>query len=177
MGVYTLHFVRSVAGEPTDVKARGQLNSLGSDILIDADLKFAGGGTGRIFIDMTGKPKPFSVDGHVVFENGEIVAHNFMVPHNEKPFAPVRTSDGKFEDDGSSYGGWLEIKNADGTTTREDFHPSDTTWWHQLQAFVDAVRTGKSMPTSGEDTINQMKLNDNIMRAAGFDHLLQAHTS
>ncbi|MET0659144.1 MAG: Gfo/Idh/MocA family oxidoreductase [Steroidobacteraceae bacterium] len=174
MGGYTLHFVRSIAGEPTGVKATGKLNALGSDILIDTDFNFAGGSTGRVLMDMTGKPRPFAVDGRVVFERGELIVHNFMVPHNDKPFAPVRTADGKYDYDGSSFAGWLEIKHPDGTTTRENFHPSDTTWWHQLQAFVNAVRNGKPLPTSGEDTINQMKLNDAIMRSAGFDHLLRA---
>jgi predicted dehydrogenase len=173
MGGYTLHFVRSIAGEPTAVKAEGKLNSLGSDTLIDADLEFAGGGTGRILMDMTGKPKPFLVNGRVVLARGEIVARNFMIPHNDKPFAPVRV-DGKYDFDGSSFAGWLAITRADGATTREDFFPSDTTWWYQLQAFVDAVRNGRPMPTSGDDIVNQMKLNDAMMHAAGFDHLLHA---
>jgi predicted dehydrogenase len=173
MGVYALHFVRSVAGEPTNVNATGKLNALGSDVLIDAQLDFAGGVTGHILMDMTGTPKPFAVDGRIVLEKGELIAHNYMVPHNDKPFAPVRTPDGKFEYDGSSYGGWLEIKKADGTQAREDFFPSETTWWHQLQAFVAAIRESKPMPTSGDDTINQMKLIDAIMRSAGFHHLLR----
>lgn len=173
MAVYALHFVRSVAGEPANIKAKGKLNSLGSDVLIDAQFDFPGGATGSLLMDMTGEPQPFRVNGKIVFEKAEVDVHNFMVPHNSKPFAPVRRADGTFDDDGQPCGGWLEIRTPDGKSVREDYCPSDTTWWHQLQAFVDAVQNGRAMHTSGEDTVNQMKASDAIMRAAGFDHLLK----
>jgi len=43
-----------------------------------------------------------------------------------------------------------------------------TTYRHQLLAFVDAVRDKRVLPTMGADSIANMRLIDSVYRAAGM---------
>jgi predicted dehydrogenase len=44
----------------------------------------------------------------------------------------------------------------------------EATYWYQLRAFVDAIRTGAPVLTGPEDAVKNMEVIDAIYRAAGL---------
>jgi predicted dehydrogenase len=49
----------------------------------------------------------------------------------------------------------------------ETVEGTGTTYRYQLLAFVDAVRTGRSLPTIGADSIHNMRLIDAVVSGGG----------
>ena len=136
LGTYPVHWCRTVAGsEPTVVSASAKLTDGGVDVVSRAELAFAGGLTAGLSCSMTEGPAiRLVVEG----SRGTLSATN--------PLAP-------------QLGHLLE--GPDGL--RETF-TREPTYDFQLQAFVEAVRTGVAPPTSGEDSVAQMALLDQIRR-------------
>ena len=80
-GCYPVHWMRTLTGgEPLVVSARAQLNPLGADETIDAELRFPGDITGRIHASMA----PGGRQGNrltLVGERGELEVENLIAPH------------------------------------------------------------------------------------------------
>ncbi len=145
LGCYPLHWMRQVANaEPRVLSARAEQGARYVDVSMQAELSFPGGLTGHMATSMADH-EAFSTQLRVEGEHGSLLVTN--------PLAPHRGHD-------------LEL-SIDGTTTHEAVEGS-TTYRHQLLAFVDAVSTGKKLPTMGQDSIGNMRLIDAVYRAAGL---------
>jgi predicted dehydrogenase len=145
LGCYPLHWMRTVAGaEPRVLNARADQGARHVDVAMRADLAFPGGLTAHMVTSMADH-EPFNTYLRVEGENGTLFVKNPLAPH---------------------HGHELEL-TIDGKTTSEKIE-GFATYRHQLMAFVDAVQTGKKLPTMGDDSINNMKLIDAVYRAAGL---------
>ena len=60
----------------------------------------------------------------------------------------------------------LRVTSPDGTTTERV--AGESTYTHQLRAFVDHVRDGTPVPTGPDDAVANMRVIDAIYRAAGM---------
>jgi predicted dehydrogenase len=144
LGCYTVHWARTLAGEPSVVSARATTGPPGVDVAMEATLRFSSDVTGRISCSMA-KGVERRMHLEVQCERGAIVVDN--------PIAP-------------QYGYHLSIHTPAGE--RSETIAGGTTWGHQLEAFADAVLDGKRPLTSGADTIANMRAIDAIYRAAGL---------
>ena len=145
LGCYPLHWMRQVAGsEPRVLSASAEQGARYVDVVMIADLAFPGGLTAHMVTSMADH-EPFNTYLRVEGENGTLHVQNPLAPHS---------------------GHDIEL-TIDGKTTHEQVHGS-ATYRHQLVEFVDAVRTGKKLPTMGQDAIDNMKLIDAVYRAAGL---------
>lgn len=145
LGCYPLHWMRQVAGaEPRVTSARAEQGARHVDVTMSADLAFPGGLTGHMLTSMADH-EPFHTHLRVEGENGTLLVTNPLAPH---------------------HGHDLEL-SIDGQTTHETVE-GFSTYRYQLIEFVSAVRTGKPLPTMGDDAINNMKLIDSVYLAAGL---------
>ena len=145
LGCYPLHWMRQVArAEPRVVSARAEQGARYVDVTMRAELSFPGGVTGHMVTSMADH-EPFNTYLRVEGEKGSMLVKNPLAPHN---------------------GHDLEL-TLDGKTTHQTVD-GFATYRHQLIEFVDALRTGKKLPTTGDDAINNMKLIDAVYRAAGL---------
>ncbi len=144
LGCYTVHWVRTLAGEPTVASARATVGPPGVDVTTSAELVFPGNVTGRIHCSMA-KGAELHAFLEVRCERGTVVAQN--------PLAP-------------QFGYRLRVKTDTGE--RLETVAGGTSYGHQLEAFVDAVLTGKAPLTAGEDAVANMRVIDAIYRAAGL---------
>lgn len=145
LGCYTVHWVRTLAGEPQVVSARATVAAPGIDVTTTAELVFPGQVTGRIHCSMA-EGTELRARLEVRCERGTLVAQN--------PLAP------QF--------GYRLIVDAE-TGERPETVAGGTSYGHQLEAFLDAVRDGLGPITSGQDSIANMQTIDAIYRAAGLE--------
>lgn len=136
LGTYPVHWCRTVAGsEPTVVSASADLTGGAVDVVSRAELAFAGGLTAGLSCSMAEGPAiRLVIEG----ARGTLTATN--------PLAPQM--------------GHL-LEGPDGL--RETF-TREPTYDFQLRAFVEAVQSGVEPATSGEDSVAQMALLDQIRR-------------
>lgn len=145
LGCYPLHWMRQVAGaEPRVLNAHAEEGARHVDITMTADLAFPGGLTGHMVTSMADH-EAFNTYLRVEGERGTLSVTNPLAPH---------------------HGHELTL-SIDGQTTTETVEGM-TTYRHQLIEFVSAVRTGKALPTMGEDSIGNMRAIDSVYRAAGL---------
>ncbi len=150
LGCYPIQWVRFVTGtEPTVVSAQmiAGLSEYGDplvDATVTAELAFPGGIAARIHSDMS-ESSTFRASMRVIGTEGSLVVDNPLVPQlGNSLTTTVR-----------------------GVETRETIERTTTYEW-QLRALVDAVRVGAAFPTGGDDSINTMKVIDDVYTAAGF---------
>jgi predicted dehydrogenase len=145
LGCYPLHWMRQVTGtEPRVLRAKAEQGARYVDVVMEADLEFPGGITGHMETSMADHEK-FQTSLRVEGQNGTLLVINPLAPHNGH-----------------------ELRVTIGGTERSEKVEGFTTYRHQLIAFVDAVRTGKKLPTMGADSIHNMRLIDAVYRAAGL---------
>lgn len=145
LGCYPLHWMRHVAGaEPRVQSARAEQGARYVDVVMEAELSFPGGLTGHMLTSMADH-EPFNTFLRVEGDAGTLIATN--------PLAPQHGHDLQLD-----IGGQTSHETVDGFAS----------YRHQLIEFVEAARTGKALPTMGEDSINNMKLIDSVYRAAGL---------
>lgn len=145
LGCYPLHWMRQVAGtEPRVLSARAEQGAPDVDVVMQAELAFPGGITAHMATSMADHEK-FHTSLRVEGQNGTLVVQNPLAPHNGHELV-------------------LQLRGED----HSEKVPGDSTYRHQLVAFVDAVRTGKRLPTMGADSIHNMRLIDAVYRAAGL---------
>jgi predicted dehydrogenase len=145
LGCYPLHWLRQVTGEePRVVRAQAREGNPHIDLTMTAELVFPSGVTGAMHTSMA-PDEPFAASLSIEGEAGSLWADNPMAPHNGHRIT-------------------LRVGNIE-TTEQLD---SQTTYRHQLVAFVAAVRSGVRLPTGGTDAIGNMELIDAVYRAAGM---------
>jgi predicted dehydrogenase len=146
LGCYPVHWVRSLFPDaPIVVSANAVLNPSGADVVMDADLSLAGGAAAVIHASMAeGVPlrSTLSIDA----ERGMLLVENIVFPSAGHS---IRT-----EIDGVP-----RVRTVAGLTTYD----------HQLDAVLDALRTGTPLPTEGADSIANMAVIDAIYTVAGFE--------
>lgn len=142
MGTYCVHWCRSVAGrEPAIMSASSLMAATCVDLHTQATLDFGDGLTASIDCGMDA---PFSARLVITGTAGTLTVEN--------PLAP-------------QFGHSMRLERTGAEPVSEKFARTST-YSHQLQAFVDAVRTGIAPPTSGEDSVAQMAVLEAIAKVA-----------
>jgi predicted dehydrogenase len=147
-GCYAVNALRLVAGEPEVVSAHATLRSPGVDRAMTARLRFPGGtagaATGELVASLWSRHL-LSLSLRVTGESGRLRVFNYLMP-----------------------GTYHRLTWRAGGHTHHERVPGDATYTHQLRAFVAAVRDGAPVPTSARDAVANMRVIDDIYRAAGL---------
>ena len=145
-GCYTVSILRHLMGEePNVVSARAKRSSPEIDRYMEAKLQFPSGAVGHIRCSIWGWPM-VSVSAKVVGTLGSITIANPVIPHVLYHHVKVNTP----------------------TLNRTERFWGPSTYDCQVEAFVDAVRTGSRPYTDGSDAILNMKVVDQIYRTSGM---------
>jgi predicted dehydrogenase len=130
-------------GHPSIVRAHAEQRSAGVDAWCDVDLALPGGATALSANSMVADDYTFTL--RVVGTRGDVLAHNFIKPHDDDR---------------------LTINTPDGTTVeRLGVRPSYT---YQLEAFAAHVQHGAPLPLDTADAVENMAYVDAAYRAAGM---------
>jgi predicted dehydrogenase len=143
LGCYPVHWCRSLLGEePEVVEASAVIDPEGYDEEMRAMLKFPSGADARIECLMSPGWQyhaRFTIEG----ERGTLVAENTLLPQR----------------------GHSILETIDGVSHQYTIG-GGTTFDHQLQAVVWALRDGTPLPTEGADPIGNMTTIDAIYAKA-----------
>jgi predicted dehydrogenase len=129
---------------PRVISARAETGPKNIDIAMDVDLELTGGVTAKMSCAMK-KDSVISALFMARGERGDLRVINPIAPHR---------------------GHQLTVKTAAGE--KSEMVPGDTTFTHQLRAFVKAVRGEAKFPTDGAEGIINMRVIDDVYRAAGL---------
>lgn len=144
-GCYAVHMVRTFGGStPEVVAAHAKLRNPRVDRAMTAEVRFAGGQTGRVRCSMWSS-RLLQINARVVGERGELRVLNPVLPHLFNRLS-VRSSGGR----------------------RVEHFTRRPSYAYQLDAFAAAVLRGEPFPTTPEDAIENMIVIDAIYRAAGL---------
>lgn len=144
-GCYPISMLRHLSeAEPEVVSATALLRAPGVDRRVEAELRFADGRTGKIGCSMWSSTL-LKVALRVTGERGAMHVINPLAPHL-----------------------WhrLRVTSPSGTVTERV--AGESTYVHQLRAFVDHVRNAAPVPTGPDDAVANMRVIDAIYRAAGL---------
>ncbi len=145
LGCYTVNLIRYLAGtEPTVVRAQAKLATPQVDRSMEAAFRFSTGCTAHM-VNSFLSPNLIRITAKVSGERGELYILNPFVPHRLH---------------------WLTVRTAAGK--RRERFPGETTYTHQLRAFVQAVRGETTIPTDGVDGVANMRVIDAIYEKAGM---------
>lgn len=144
-GCYAVHMARTFGGgTPKVVAAQAKLRDRRIDRAMTAELRFAGGHTGRIHCSMWSS-NLLQISAKVLGERGELRVLNPVMPQFFHRLA-VRSTEGK-------------------RVERFSRRPS---YAYQLDAFAAAVLRGETVKTTPHDAVENMTVIDAIYRAAGL---------
>jgi predicted dehydrogenase len=144
-GCYAVHMVRTFGGEtPEVVSAQAKLHDPQVDRAMTAELRFAGGHTGRVRCSMWSS-RLLQISAHVVGDRGELRVLNPVTPQFFHRLS-VRSTDGK----------------------RVERFSRRASYAYQLDAFAAAVLRGEPVKTTPEGAVENMTVIDAIYRAAGL---------
>jgi predicted dehydrogenase len=144
-GCYTVHMVRIFGGStPEVVSAQAKLHGPEIDRAMTAELRFAGGHTGRIRCSMWSR-RLLDISVKVVGDQGELNALNPAVPQLFHRLSVRTANDNRVERFGRR-----------------------ASYAYQLDAFAAAVLRGAPFPTTPQDAIENMTVIDAIYRKAGL---------
>ena len=147
LGCYSIQWARFAAGpDPVVVSAEAVTPVTGIDGSLVAELRWPSGVTGQIRSSMIASGDEDAIFLRVAGERGEMLATN--------PLAP-------------QHGGALLTVEVDGATTTHEVVRS-ATYFHQLEAFRDAIVHGTPFPTTADDGVRNMEIIDDCYRAAGL---------
>jgi predicted dehydrogenase len=145
LGCYAIRLLRFLTGgEPEVISAQAQCVSPQVDRWMTADLRFPGDVTGS-FTCAFWSSKLIRITAQVVGEAGEMHVINPMLPQMYHR---------------------LQVRNAKGTRTER--LPSESSYTHQLRAFVGAVQGDKAILTDGRDGVTNMRIIDAVYAKAGL---------
>ncbi|HLT67849.1 MAG TPA: Gfo/Idh/MocA family oxidoreductase [Microbacterium sp.] len=143
LGCYPLHWVRSLVGEePTVASAGFEPNPAGVDDSITAEMTFPSGVTARI--DASMRHDGFDDRRRVVGERGTLEEGGVVFP--SRGHSLTWTLDG------------VDFQETVGGRQSYD---------HQLEAVLQAIRSGDPLSTEGDDIIANMRAIEEIYRVAG----------
>ena len=156
-GCYPVNLLRFLAGtEPTVVSARAELRTPGVDRAMTAQLRFPGpdgadgsddaGGIDAELVASLWSRRLLSLSAQVWGDAGRLRVFNYIAP--------------------STY---HRLTWHSGGRRHSEQVPGETTYTHQLRAFLSTVRDGGPVPTSARDGVANMAVIDGIYRAAGLE--------
>lgn len=149
LGCYTIRLLRYLLGsEPTIVRAEAVLLAPQIDRKMTVDLHFTRPAGGRITGVMTyafWSPRLLRFSARVVGDAGELQVINPFLPHLFHR---------------------LRVKSAAGTSTTQV--KGDSTYTHQLRAFVAAIQQHKTPLTDARDGVTNMQIIDEVYTKAGL---------
>ena len=146
VGCYTVHQLRTLAGaEPEVVSAEAKCLRPQVDRWAKAEMRFADGRTGSIECAMWSRVV-LTMRVLVTGSLGELSVFNMTGPQ---------------------YFHRVSVKGRDGK--RSEKVKGEATYWYQLQAFTKAVRDGGPVLTPPADAVANMRVIDDIYRAAGLE--------
>jgi predicted dehydrogenase len=146
LGCYPVHWLRSLfPGAPSVTAASAVRNPSGADIRMRASLTFPGGVAASIEASMV-EGVPLKSTLALTGSRGSLLVDNIVFPSAGHSI--------RLEIDGV-----VRVSTVAGRTTYD----------HQLEAVLVALRTGSPLPTEGDDPIANMVAIDAIYAAAGFD--------
>jgi predicted dehydrogenase len=144
-GSYVTNMARTFGGStPEVVSAQAKLQKPGVDRAMTAELRYAGGHTGRLRCALW-SGNLFRASAKVVGDDGELRWYSPAAP-NLFPVLSVRSANGK----------------------RSERFSRRTTYSYQLEAFAGAVLRGEPVRTSPLDAVQNMSVIDSVYRAAGL---------
>jgi predicted dehydrogenase len=144
-GSYPVHMVRTFGGStPEVVSAHAKLRDPQIDRAMTAELRFAGGHSGRVRCSMWSS-NVLQISARVVGDHGELRVLNPVMPH---------------------YFHRLSVRSADGK--RVERFSRRASYAYQLDAFAAAVLRGEPVKTTPQDAVENMTVIDAIYRAAGL---------
>lgn len=144
-GCYAVHMARTFGGStPEVVSAQAKLRDPRIDRAMTAELRFAGGHTGRVRCSMWSS-RLVQISARVIGERGELRVLNPVMP-NLWHRLTVRSPEGK----------------------RAERFSRRASYAYQLDAFAAAVLRGAPVKTTPRDAIENMAVIDAIYRAAGL---------
>jgi predicted dehydrogenase len=145
LGCYPLHMLREFSGlMPRPLKASAKTGPKYIDITMEVELEMAGGVPARMMCSMAQDAVPgasFIAKG----EYGELTVINPVAPHR---------------------GNQITLDTTDGV--KQESIAGDTTYTCQLRAFVAQIHGQKSFPTDGAEGVINMRIIDDVYRAAGL---------
>jgi predicted dehydrogenase len=145
VGSYAVDMMRTFGGStPEVVSAQAKLRDPQIDRAMTAELRFAGGHTGRILCSMWSR-NLLQLSAKVVGDRGEVRLRLL------NPLAPFSR---------------LSIRSAEGK--RVERFPRRTSYAYQLDAFAAAVVRGEPVKTTPEEAVENMTVIDEIYLAAGL---------
>ena len=145
VGCYAINCLRLLGpGLPRVATARATLHGKDVDRAMTADFHFPSGATGRITASLW-STKLLRVSARVVGEHGEMSVLNYLAP---QVYHRLRVT-------------------VDGQTRREHVR-GEATYTCQLRAFARAVATGSAVLTPPSEAVVNMRLIDDVYRAAGL---------
>jgi predicted dehydrogenase len=141
-GCYAVHMVRTMAAaEPTVTRATARLRAPGVDRYMRAELEFAGGVTGKVTASMWSSTV-LKLSAVAAGEWATMRVFNPLAPHS---FHLLRVGH--------------RLERVRGGPTYD----------YQLTAFAAAVRTGAPTFTPPSDSVANMRVIDDVYRAAGLE--------
>jgi predicted dehydrogenase len=144
-GCYAVHMVRTFGGAtPEVVSAQAKLRDPQIDRAMTAELRFAGGHTGRVCCSMWSSDL-LKISARVVGDRGELRVLN--------PVAP-------------QFFHRLSVRSAGGKRVERFSHRAS--YAYQLDAFAAAALRGGTVKTAPEDAVENMTVIDAIYSAAGL---------
>ena len=144
-GCYPISMVRHLAqAEPDVVSAKALLRAPEIDRRVEAELRFADGRTAKIGCSMWSRTL-LKVALRVTGEHGTLHVLNPLAPHI-----------------------WHRLRVTSPAGSMTERVAGESTYTHQLRAFVDHVRHRTPVPTGPDDAIANMRVIDAIYRAAGL---------
>ncbi|MBY0289335.1 MAG: Gfo/Idh/MocA family oxidoreductase [Mycobacteriaceae bacterium] len=144
-GCYAVHMVRTFgSATPEVVSAQAKLRDREIDRAMTAELRFAGGHTGRVHCSMWSSDL-LQISAKVVGDQGELRVLNPVMPQ---------------------FCHRLSVRSADGK--RVERFSRRASYAYQLDAFAAAVLRGEPVTTTPDDAVENMTVIDAIYRAAGL---------
>ncbi len=144
LGCYPLHMLRHIAGsEPQVMEAKAEQGAPGIDLAMVAELQF-NGIPGRISCDMSQRVA-IRAEIEVIGQKGRLHVNNPIHPYLGHKLTLVLE-------------GREIVEEVDGKSTFD----------HQLDAVISAIRDGSALPTGGADAVANMAAIDAIYAAAGL---------
>jgi predicted dehydrogenase len=145
LGCYCIDELRFLAGaEPEVTAAKARVRDPQIDRWMEAEFRWSDGRTGRMTCALWSST-PLRISLRVRGDNGELKVLNPSRPHSFHRMT-VHTRDGR----------------------RRERIDGDPTYTGQLRAFVAAVREGAPVPTGPANGIANMRVIDDVYRAAGL---------
>jgi predicted dehydrogenase len=144
-GCYAVHMARTFGGStPEVVSAHAKTSDRHVDRAMTAELRFAGGHTGRVSCSLWSS-RLLQISARVLGDRGELRVLNPVMPQLFHRLS-VRLGDGK----------------------RVERFSRRASYAYQLDAFAAAVLRGEPVKTSPQDAVDNMAVIDAIYRAAGL---------